>query len=234
MLQTSFLVRSVGNIRQFFLLVFRMVWARILLGVRSFRMRCRGRVYGKVFQQTSFLVRSVGNVREFFWLVFRMVRARILLGVRSFRMRCRGRVHGKVFQRFSMLETSFLVRSVGNVRQFFLLVFRIVWARILLGVRSFRMRCRGRVYGKVFQQTSFLVRSVGNVRKFFWLVFRMVRARILLGVRSFRMRCRGRVYGKVFQRFSMLETSFLVRSVGNVRQFFLLVFRIVWARIHGT
>ena len=38
-----------------------------------------------------------------------------------------------------MLETSFLVRSVGNVRQFFLLVFRMVWARILLGVRSFRM-----------------------------------------------------------------------------------------------
>ena len=103
----------------------------------------------------------------------------------------------------------------------------MVWARILLGVRmrSFRMRCRGRVYGKVFQrlsmlETSFLVRSVGNVRQFFLLVFRMVRARILPGVRSFRMCCRGRVYGKVFQRFSMLETSFLVRSVGNIRQFF--------------
>ena len=53
------------------------------------------------------------------------------------------------FQRFSMLETSFIVRSVGNVRQFFLLVFRMDRARILLGVRmrSFRMRCRGRVYG---------------------------------------------------------------------------------------
>ena len=99
--------------------------------------------------ETSFLIRSVGNVRQFFWLVlFRMVRARILLGVRaqSFRMRCRGRVYGKVFQRFSMLETSILIRSVGNVRQFFWLVFRMVRARILLGVRSFRMRCRGRVF----------------------------------------------------------------------------------------
>ena len=110
----------------------------------------------------SFLERSVGNVRHFFWLLFRMTWTRILLLFECFEgatpwdffLLCRplGTAlpkaplsclsHGPSrngYQRVWTVYCSFLERSVGNVRHFFWLLFRMTWARILL-LRVFRRR----------------------------------------------------------------------------------------------
>ena len=103
----------------------------------------------------SFLERSVGNVRHFFWLLFRMTWTRILLLFECFEgatpwdffLLCRplGTALPKAplsclsqgpsrngYQRVWTVYCSFLERSVGNVRHFFWLLFRMTWARILL------------------------------------------------------------------------------------------------------
>ena len=74
-----------------------------------------------------------------------------------------------IFQGFSLLETSFLIRSVGDVGHFFWLVFCMAWARILLVFGCFEGTPPMAFIPRVFAvgDYSFLMRSVGDLGLFF-------------------------------------------------------------------
>ena len=170
----SFLERSVGNVRHFFWLLFRMTWARILLLFECFEgappwdffvlWACRNRFAEGTGTNPMFRAASV---------LFRMTWARILLLFECFE----GLAWGDFF-------SLFLVGSKSNVSAVFWLRFRMVWALYFFLFSGFQKRRFGifpaavsqwlghkTCWGSAFSH-AFLVGSKSDVSAFFRLRFR--------------------------------------------------------------